>query len=100
MSKQTDKLFYRCYRKALSTFGENLIAFMGQHAPPKRWKFALLVWCFIYPVITVFSMTLLPLMSSFAAPFRTLSMSLILAPVMAYFYIPYSNKRFFDWLRK
>ena len=68
--------------------------------PPKKWKFALLVWCFIYPIITLLSMTLLPMMNGIAAPLRTLIMSLILVPLMAWFYIPYINKRFFVWLRK
>lgn len=72
----------------------------GPPKPPKAWKFALLVWCFIYPVITLLSMTLLPLMSSFPAPLKTLVMSLILVPLMAFLYIPFINKRFFNWLRK
>jgi len=73
---------------------------MNAPAPPKKWKFALLVWCFIYPMITILSMTVLPLLSSLPAPLRTLIMSLILVPLMAYFYIPFINKRFFIWLRK
>lgn len=73
---------------------------MSQPSPPKKWKFALLVWCFIYPVITILSYLLVPLMSDFPAPLRTLVMSLILVPVMAFFYIPFINKRFYHWLRK
>ncbi len=73
---------------------------MNQAGPPKKWKFALLVWCFIYPMITLLSMTVLPLLMDLPGPLRTLIMSLILVPLMAYFYIPYINKRFFVWLRK
>jgi antibiotic biosynthesis monooxygenase (ABM) superfamily enzyme len=73
---------------------------MTQPTPPKRWKFAFLVWCFIYPLITLLSMTLVPLLSDFPGPIRTLIMSLILVPLMAFFYIPYINKRFFNWMRK
>ncbi len=73
---------------------------MNAPSAPKKWKFALLVWCFIYPVITILSMTVLPLLSGLIPPLRTLIMSLILVPLMAYFYIPYINKRFFVWLRK
>jgi len=68
--------------------------------PPKAWKFALLVWCFIYPVITILSMTILPLMQDFPGPIKTLTMSLILVPLMAFFYIPFIQKKFFHWLRK
>jgi antibiotic biosynthesis monooxygenase (ABM) superfamily enzyme len=73
---------------------------MNQPSHPKKWKFALLVWCFIYPVITFLSMLLIPLIIEYPAPVRTLIMSLILVPLMAFFYIPFINKRFFDWLRK
>lgn len=73
---------------------------MEQSSHPKKWKFAILVWCFIYPIITLLSMILVPLMIDFPAPLRTLILSLILVPIMAFFYIPFINKRFFNWLRK
>lgn len=73
---------------------------MEQPSHPKKWKFALLVWCFIYPVITLLSSILIPLMTGFPVPLRTLVLSLILVPLMAFFYIPFINKRFFNWLRK
>ena len=73
---------------------------MNLPVAPKKWKFALLVWCFIYPAITILSMTVLPLLSGLVPPLRTLIMSLILVPIMAYFYIPFINKRFYVWLRK
>lgn len=73
---------------------------MSQQVPPKKWKFALLVWCFIYPVITLLSFLIFPFLIEFPIPVRTLVMSLILVPVMAFFYIPYINKRFYNWLRK
>jgi antibiotic biosynthesis monooxygenase (ABM) superfamily enzyme len=73
---------------------------MEQPVQPKKWKFALLIWCFIYPLITLLSMFLLPQLVIFPAPIRTLIMTLILVPLMAYFYIPLISKRFFVWLRK
>jgi antibiotic biosynthesis monooxygenase (ABM) superfamily enzyme len=73
---------------------------MEQPSHPKKWKFALLVWCFIYPVITLLSALLIPLMVDFAMPLRTLVLSLILVSIMAFFYIPFINKRFYTWLRK
>ena len=73
---------------------------MNAPPPPKKWKFALLVWCFIYPVITIISMTVLPYLKDFHPAIRTLIITLILVPLMAYLYIPYINKRFFNWLRK
>lgn len=73
---------------------------MSGQTHPKKWKFAILVWCFIYPAITLLSITIIPLMGDFPGPLRTLVVSLILVPVMAFFYIPFINKRFFNWLRK
>jgi len=73
---------------------------MEQPSHPKKWKFALLVWCFIYPMITLLSTILIPLMAELSVPLRTLVLSLILVPAMAFFYIPFINKRFFNWLRK
>lgn len=75
---------------------------MNLPTPPKRWKFALLVWVFIYPVITLLSMTLVPFFREFNLPpyMITLVMSLILVPLMAFVYIPFINKKFFYWMRK
>ena len=73
---------------------------MSNVPPPKKWKFALLVWCFIYPMITLLSIFLMPHLQNLVPPMRTLIVSLILVPLMAYFYIPFVNKRFFKWLRK
>jgi len=67
---------------------------------PKKWKFALLVWCFIYPMITLISLFLLPQLQFLPGPLRTLSISLILVPLMVWFYIPFAHKRFHNWLRK
>ncbi len=73
---------------------------MEQPTHPKKWKMALLIWCFIYPLITLLSTIILPMMTNFPGPLKTLVMSLILVPLMAFFYIPFINKRFFVWLRK
>lgn len=72
---------------------------MEEPLQPKNWKLALLIWCFIYSLITLLSMFLLPFLSSFPAPVKAMIMSFILVPSMAFFYIPFINKRFFG-LRK
>lgn len=61
---------------------------MEQFTPPKKWKFALLIWIFIYPFITMLSIILLPILCDFHPAIKTLVMSLILVPIMAYLYIP------------
>lgn len=73
---------------------------MNKPSQPKKWKFAILVWCFIYPAITILSIIVLPPLMLFPAPLRTFVMSLILVPLMAFFYIPFVNKYFYNWLRK
>ncbi|TXB63920.1 hypothetical protein FRY74_11745 [Vicingus serpentipes] len=73
---------------------------MNQNSVPKKWKFALLVWIFIYPAVTILSLILLPNINDFHPALKTLIMSLILVVVMAWFYIPFINKKFFVWLRK
>ena len=67
---------------------------------PRKWKFALLIWCFIYPVITLLNYVFMPFMTDLAIPLRTLVLSVILVPVMAYLYIPFINRKFFAWLRR
>ncbi len=72
---------------------------MTQDEQPKKWKVALLIWIFIYPMVTVLSRFLFPLLDGFAAPVKTLVMTAILVPIMAYWYIPFINKRFYKWFR-
>jgi antibiotic biosynthesis monooxygenase (ABM) superfamily enzyme len=73
---------------------------MNQPTPPKRWKMALLIWLFIFPFITFIPLLLRPILEPLEMWQRTLTMSLILVPLMVYFYLPFLNKRFFKWLRK
>lgn len=73
---------------------------MEQERAPRKWKFAILVWCFIYPVITLLSLFVLPLLQNIAAPLRTLFFSLILVPLMVWFWIPFVHKHFKNWLRR
>jgi antibiotic biosynthesis monooxygenase (ABM) superfamily enzyme len=73
---------------------------MENNAQPKKYKFALLIWLFIYPVFTVLSKSLMPLMTDFPSSLQNLTLSLILVPIMVWIYIPFINKRFFAWLRK
>lgn len=73
---------------------------MNQNMQPKKWKFALLIWSFIYPAISLLSLTLFPLLADFPSAIKSLITSLILVPVMVWLYIPFVNKRFAIWLRK
>jgi antibiotic biosynthesis monooxygenase (ABM) superfamily enzyme len=72
---------------------------MENSTQPKKYKFAFLIWLFIYPVFTVLSKSLMPLMIDFPGLLQNFILSLILVPLMVWVYIPYINKRFFNWLR-
>lgn len=73
---------------------------MSLNTQPKKWKSALLIWLFIFPAVTILSLMIFPLLDGFHDIVRTLVMTLILVPIMAYWYIPFMNKQFFNWLRK
>jgi antibiotic biosynthesis monooxygenase (ABM) superfamily enzyme len=73
---------------------------MENNTPPKKYKFAFLIWFFIYPVFTLLSKSLIPLMTEIPSLLQNLALSLILVPLMIWIYIPFINKKFFNWLRK
>ncbi|MFT4803472.1 MAG: antibiotic biosynthesis monooxygenase (ABM) superfamily enzyme [Salibacteraceae bacterium] len=73
---------------------------MSQNSQPKKHKFALLIWLFIYPVFTLLFKSLTPLMTETPSLLQNFILSLILVPLMVWGYIPFINKRFFNWLRK
>ena len=67
---------------------------------PKKWKFAFLIWIFIFPLISLLSLLLNPFLYGVNLLVRNFIMTLILVPIMAWFYIPYVNKKYYNWLRK
>ncbi|MFT6203148.1 MAG: antibiotic biosynthesis monooxygenase (ABM) superfamily enzyme [Spirosomataceae bacterium] len=73
---------------------------MENNTQPKKYKFAFLIWLFIYPVFTVLSKSLMPLMTDLPSSLQNLILSLILVPLMVWIYIPFINESFFSWLRK
>lgn len=67
---------------------------------PKKWKLALLVWCFIFPVISTISAVIQLTGIPLHPIVRLFFVSILVVPMMIYFYLPFVNRRFFDWLRK
>ena len=67
---------------------------------PKKWKLILLVWCGIYPSITLLSVTVVPLLKNLPIYLKTLVMTIILVPIMVLVIIPTIHKYFHIWLRK
>ncbi|MBX7052088.1 MAG: hypothetical protein K1X54_08640 [Flavobacteriales bacterium] len=67
---------------------------------PKKWKMALLIWLFIYPVITILFYVLSPWMMDWPPFLRTLLLTLILVPLMVFVALPFIHKKFFGWVRR
>jgi antibiotic biosynthesis monooxygenase (ABM) superfamily enzyme len=68
-------------------------------ASPKRWKMMLLTWLFVYPVINVLFMLLMPLMAEQNQWVKTLVLTLILVPLMGAV-LPRLHQRFGSWIAK
>lgn len=63
-------------------------------------KRAFLVWLAIYPLITVLFYLLGDFLIQFPIPIRTLILTGIAVPIVAYVILPFYNKIFAKWLNK
>jgi antibiotic biosynthesis monooxygenase (ABM) superfamily enzyme len=68
--------------------------------PPVKYKMALLIWCAIYPTINILFFLLNGILAPYSMPIKTLVMTLILVPLMVYFFLPFITKTFVKWLTK
>jgi hypothetical protein len=69
--------------------------------PPKKWKFAIIVWLAIYPIITaIFFFFGKYLVQINPLPLRTLVITLIAVPLMTFISMPQMQKLFKNWLSK
>jgi antibiotic biosynthesis monooxygenase (ABM) superfamily enzyme len=68
--------------------------------PPKKWKMAIVIWLAIYPLITtVFAVFGKYLMQIEFLPLRTLSITIVLVPIMVFILIPVLQKLLAGWLK-
>jgi antibiotic biosynthesis monooxygenase (ABM) superfamily enzyme len=68
-------------------------------AAPKRWKMMLITWLFVYPVINLLFMLLMPLMAEQNQWVKTLVLTLILIPLMGVV-LPRLHQRFWGWISR
>lgn len=69
--------------------------------PPKKWKMAIMIWLAIYPLITtVFAIFGKYLILIDPLPLRTLSITLVLVPIMVFILIPSLQKLLANWLKR
>lgn len=70
---------------------------MNNNSKHKR---AFLVWLAIYPLVTLLFYLLGDFLMQFPLPARTLILTLIAVPAMAYVILPFYHKVFDKWLNK
>ncbi len=65
------------------------------------WKMAILIWLAVYPTITLIFFVFGKWISLInPLPLRTLSITLILVPLMVFVFTPVLTKVFYKWLQK
>ena len=68
---------------------------------PPRWKFAVVVWLAIYPLVTLFfGLFGSQIMAINPLPVRTLVITLVLVPLMVFGLIPLLQRLLRKWLTK
>ena len=70
---------------------------MNNHTRHKR---TFLIWLAIYPLVTFLFYLLGEFLLQFPLPVRTLILTLIAVPVMAYIILPFYHRVFDKWLNK
>jgi antibiotic biosynthesis monooxygenase (ABM) superfamily enzyme len=68
--------------------------------PPNKFKMALLVWCAIYPTVTLIFFILGDFLATLHPLLKTLVVTVILVPLMVFVFLPFIIKRFGKWLGK
>jgi antibiotic biosynthesis monooxygenase (ABM) superfamily enzyme len=65
---------------------------------PPRWKIAVMIWLGIYPTITTVLWVLSPFIAPLPLPLKTLCLTLIVVPTMAWVMLPFLQKILHKWL--
>lgn len=71
----------------------------NQHLKPKKWKLLLVSWLFVYPVINLLFVVLMPFIKDFPQLLKTLILTVFLVPLMG-IGIPLLHQKFAGWIRK
>ncbi len=67
---------------------------------PNKFKMILLVWCAIYPTVTIIFAVLGDFLITIHPLLRTLVVTLILVPLMVFVYLPNIMKYFGKWIHQ
>jgi antibiotic biosynthesis monooxygenase (ABM) superfamily enzyme len=66
---------------------------------PPRWKTAVVVWLAIYPCVTLVLWLLGPKIQSWPLVLRTLTITVLVVPLMVFVLIPAIQRLMAPWLR-
>ena len=66
--------------------------------PPPRYKMAIITWLAIFPLITLMSYALQPILKDLPIVVRTMAFTLVLVPLMTYLVMPRMTRLFEHWL--
>lgn len=67
---------------------------------PPKWKMAVLIWLGIYPTITLVLALLSPFLADLPLPLKTLSLTLVVVPIMVFGVLPLLTRFLGGWLRR
>lgn len=68
--------------------------------PPPKHKMSVVIWLSIFPIISILSSILMPLLGDAPLLVKTASLTLIAVPLMTYVAMPRMTKLFHPWLFK
>lgn len=68
--------------------------------PPPKHKMSVVIWLSIFPIISILSAVLGPVLASAPLLVRTAALTLIAVPLMTYVVMPRMTKLFHPWLHK
>lgn len=66
---------------------------------PKKWKMLLLTWLFVYPIVNVLFVFLMPLIQEYHPLLKTFVLTILLVPIMG-LSVPLIHKKFWNWILK
>lgn len=87
------------YRETISGL-ETWFTLPGEKSvvPPAKHKMSVVIWLSIFPIITLLSAILRPLLQDFPLVVQTATMTLIAVPIMTYVAMPRMTQWFKNWL--
>lgn len=94
LSRGSELFAHPCERRVRGIDGW----FGAAHARPPRWKQSVAIWLAFFPVSLLFNFVLGPLLGELSLLSRVFFSTLVLTPLMVFFFIPLSTHLLASWL--